>query len=186
MADIKGQLAVAQGQKAEAAARLSQVQAFLASPRQRASGSLTGSPATGSESSILQGLRAQEVGLQAQLAALRVSLGPNNPKRPELAAQLADVKAGNRAESDRFVGRLKAELGAAAAKEAALNNRLLEYTREYARVNGGDTQLASLSGAADADRKTYEQYLARSNEVHSNIGHAQPDASFVSNAAVPL
>jgi succinoglycan biosynthesis transport protein ExoP len=186
LSDIRAQLAVAQGEKAEAAARLSQVQGFLASAHQPASRGVTDSPATASESTILQGLREQEVGLQAQLAALRVSLGPNNPKTLQLAAQLANVNKGIRVESAGFVGRLKAELGAADAKEAALNKRLAEYTREYAQANGGDTQLASLIGAADADRKTYEQYLARSNEVHNNIGHAQPDASIVSNAAVPL
>lgn len=186
LSEIKAQLAVAQGQKAEAAARLGQVQALLASPRRSASGTLTNSPSTASEFSVLQGLRGREVELRAQLAALRVSLGPNNPKAQEVAAQLANVREGVRAESAGSVDRLRAEVGAAAAKEAALNKRLDEYTREYAQVNGGDTQLASLIGAADADRKMYEQYLARANEAHSNIGHTQPDAGLVSNAAVPL
>ena len=85
-----------------------------------------------------------------------------------------------------FVGRLKAELAAAQATEAALTKRVAEFTHQFAQVNGGDTQLQSLIGEADADRKTYERYLARSNELHSDIGRAQPDASLVSRADVPL
>jgi succinoglycan biosynthesis transport protein ExoP len=43
-----------------------------------------------------------------------------------------------------------------------------------------------LIAEADADRKSFERFLARSNELHSIIGHARPDASLVSRADVPV
>lgn len=131
-------------------------------------------------------LREQEVELQGQLAALKSSLGENNPKTQAVEAQLKGLRDGLKREGAGVVGRLKAELAAAQATEAALNKRVAEFTHEYAQVNGGDSRLQNLIGEADADRKTYEEYLARSNNLHSNLGHAQPDASLVSRADVPL
>jgi succinoglycan biosynthesis transport protein ExoP len=180
LSDIKGQLAFARARRAEATTRLNQIQALLSSPG-------TASPATASESAILQRLREQEIDLQGQLtAALKGSLGPNHPKTLQLAAKLSEVKDGIRREGAGFVGRLRAELAAAEATEAALNRRAAEYTREFAQVNGGDIELAGLMGEAEADRKIYERYSARSNEAHNSVGNVQPDASLVSSAGVPL
>jgi succinoglycan biosynthesis transport protein ExoP len=180
LSGTEAQLAMARAHKAEAAARLSQIQAVAASM------SGTTSAGIASESPILQRLVEQEVGLEAQLSAVRSSLGPNHPKTLQLELQLKKVEDGMRHEGAGFVGRLKAELAAAQATEAALNKRVAEFTHRFAQVNGGDIQLQNLIRDADADRKTYERYLARSNDIYASMGHAQPDASFVSRAAVPL
>jgi polysaccharide biosynthesis transport protein len=169
LSETKAQLAIAHAHTEEAAVRLSQAQ-----------------PGVSDESPTLQVLREQEVELQGQLAALRSSLGENNPKTQAVAAQLKGLRDGLKREGAGVVGRLKADLAAAQATEAALSKRVTEFTHEFAQVNGGDPRLQNLIGEVDADRKTYEEYLARSNELHSNLGHAQPDASFVSHADVPL
>jgi succinoglycan biosynthesis transport protein ExoP len=178
LSETKGQLAIARARTAEASVRLSKTRPESATA--------TASPATASESPTLQRLREQEVNLQAQLAALRGSLGPNHPKTLQLEAQLKELKDGIRREGAGHIDRLKTELAAAQATEMALNNRVAEFTRQFALVNGGDTQLQSLIAEADANRKSYERLLARSNELHSIIGHARPDASLVSRADVPL
>jgi len=169
LSETKAQLAIAHAHTAEAAVRLSQGQSGVAT-----------------ESPTLQILREQEVTLQGQLAALRSSLGANNPKTLAAEAQLKGLTDGMKREGAGVAGRLKADLAAAQATEAALSKRVAEFTHEFTQVNGGDSQLQSLVGEADADRKTYEEYLARSNALHSNLGHAQPDASVVSRADVPL
>ena len=186
LSETKAQLAVAQAHTAEAAVRLSQAQGVVSSPSQSASKSGTDSSGTAPESQILQRLREQQVGLQADLAALKGSLGPNHPKTLQLQAQLREVNGAIGHEGAGFVGRQKAELAAAQATEAALNRKVVEFTRQFAEVNGGDTQLQSLIGEADADRKAYEQYLARSNELQGSMGNARPDAILFSRAAVPL
>ena len=66
--------------------------------------------------------------LQAQLAALRGSVGPNHPKALQLEAQLKELKDGIRREGAGHVDRLKAELAAAQATETALNQRVAEFT----------------------------------------------------------
>jgi polysaccharide biosynthesis transport protein len=175
LSETKAQLAIAHAHTAEAAVRLSQLQPAP-----------TAGTVVSDESPTLQVLREQEVELQAQLAALRSSLGENNPKTQAVAAQLKGLRDGLKREGAGAVGRLKAELAAAQATEAALTKRVAEFMHEFAQVNGGDTQLQRLIGEADADRKTYEAYLARSNEIRSNLGHTQPDASLVSRADVPL
>ena len=177
LSETKAQLAMARARTSEAAVRLSQAQ----------SGSASGaSAAVASESPTLQVLREQEVNLQAQLGAVKGSLGPNHPKTVQLETQLKELRDGIRREGAGFVGRLKADLAAAQATETELGKRVAEFTRQFAQVNGGDVQLQNLIGEADADRKTYEQYLARSNEVHGSVGHGQPGASLLSSADVPL
>lgn len=178
--ETEAQLAAARAHTAETVARLSQIQATGASM------SGTVSAGTATESPILQSLKAQEVDLQTQLSAARVSLGPNHPRTLQLEAQLKKVEDGMRHEGAGFVGRLKAELAAAQATEASLNKRVAEFTRQFAQVNGGDSHLQRLVGEVDADRKIYEKDLASSNELHSNIGNVQPGASLVSRADVPL
>jgi succinoglycan biosynthesis transport protein ExoP len=184
--DIRAQLSAARARKAEATARLSQIEAVVSSPGQPST-TKTASPAAASESPILQHLRQQEVELEAQLYALKDSShGPNYPKAQQLAAQLDEVRGAMRRESAGLIGRLRAEAAAAQATEAALNQREAEFMHQFALVNGGDTQLQSLVRDADVDRQTYERYLARLNEIYASMGHAQPDATLVSLAAVPL
>ena len=175
LSEAEAQLAIARARTAEAAVRLSQFQSAY-----------TSGTGVSAESPTLQRLREQEVDLQGQLAALRGSLGPNHPKTLQLQAQLKEISGAMRREGAGFVDGLKVELAAAQATMEALNKRVAEFTHQFAQANGGDTQLQSLIGEADEDRKTYERYLARSDEVHSKLGHAQPDARLVSRADVPL
>jgi polysaccharide biosynthesis transport protein len=176
----EAQLAVARAHTAETVARLSQIQATGASM------SGTVSAGTATESPILQSLKQQDVELQTQLSAVRVALGPNHPRTLQLEAQLKKVEDGMRHEGAGFVGRLKAELAAAQATEASLNKRVAEFTHQFAQVNGGDTRLQNLMVQAEADHKTYAQYLAASNEAYSSIAHPEPDASLLSHADVPV
>ena len=175
LSETEAQLATARARTAEATVRLSQFQ----------SASNSGTAAS-AESPTLQRLREHAVDLQGQLAAVRGSLGPNHPKTLQLEAQLKELNGAMKREGAGFIDGLKVELAAAQATEAALNKRVAEFTHQFAQANGGDTRLQSLIGAADEDRRTYERYLARSDEIHSRLGHAQPDASLVSRADVPL
>jgi succinoglycan biosynthesis transport protein ExoP len=174
LSETRAQLVIAQTRSAEAALRLREVERTSASP------GATSEPLT------VQRLREQEVALQGQLAAMKGSHGPNHPQTAQLEAQLKELKGGIRRESSDAIGRLKTGLSAALQTEAALSKRVAELTRQFAQVNGGDTQLQNLLFQADSDRKAYERYLERSNELRSSIGHAQPDAILLSPADVPL
>jgi succinoglycan biosynthesis transport protein ExoP len=169
----RAELAMAQTRTAEAALRLREAQATSASPR-------PADPLT------IERLREQVVALQGQLAASKDLHGPNYPQTVQLQAEIKQVENGIRRESSDTVGRLRTGLDAAQQTEAALSKRVTELTRQFALANGGDTQLQNLIGEAEADRKAYERYLARSNDLRGSIGHAQPDASFLSPAGLPL
>jgi uncharacterized protein involved in exopolysaccharide biosynthesis/Mrp family chromosome partitioning ATPase len=183
--DINAQLSLARARKADVKARLSQIEALVSSPAQPDK-STAASPEAASESAILQQLRDHEVQLKAQLSSLRSILGPSHPRSQQMTAELDAERSALRRESEGVVARLKAEVAGAEATEATLNRRAKEYTQQFALVNGGDMQLQNLIHDADADRQTYERYLARSNEIYANMGHAQPDAQLVSSAAAPL
>src|SRR5216683_834913 len=174
LSETRTQLAIARTRTAESALRLREVERTSSSP------GATSEPLT------VQRLREQEVALQGQLAAIKGSHGPNHPQTIQLEAQLKELKDGIRRESSDAIGRLKTGLDAAQQTETALSKRVAELTRQFAQVQGGDTQLQNLLGQADADRKAYERYLERSNELRSSIGHAQPDAGLLSPADVPL
>jgi uncharacterized protein involved in exopolysaccharide biosynthesis/Mrp family chromosome partitioning ATPase len=174
LSETRAQLAIARTRTAEAALRLREAERTSASP------------AAAAEPLTVQRLREQEVALQGQLAALRSSHGSNYPQTVQLETQLKELKDGIRRESSDAIGRLKTGLGAAQETEAALGKRVADLTRQFALVSGGDTQLQNLIGEVDADRKGYERYLARLNELRSSIGHAVPDASLLSPADTPL
>ena len=139
--------------------------------------------ATGSGSSGQ--LSAREAELQGRIAAAQTALGPNNPKMLELTAELAQVRAGVTRANGEAAARRRGEAAAAQATESALARQAGQYTEALARVNGGDVQLLTLTREEDATRKTYEQYLALANRVHSLAGYQQAGASIVSRAAVP-
>jgi uncharacterized protein involved in exopolysaccharide biosynthesis len=183
--DINTQLSAARGRKAEVTARLSQVEALASSFTPTVAGS-SASPVAASESPILQQLSDQEVQLKAQLASLRSSLGPNHPKTVQLTAQLDELRSAIRRESVGLIGRLRAEMGASDATQVVLDRRAKEFIHQFALVNGGDFELQNLIRDVEVDRQTYERYLARSDEIYASMGHAQPDARFISSAAVPL
>lgn len=173
LAQTRAELAMAETRTAEAALRLREAEATSASPR-------PADPLT------IERLKEQEVALQGQLGALNGLHGPNYPQTVQLKAQIKQFENGIRRESSDTIGRLRTGLDAAQQTEAALSKRVTELTRQFALVSGGDTQLQNLIGEADTDRKAYERYLARSDELRSSIGHAQPDASLLSAAALPL
>jgi uncharacterized protein involved in exopolysaccharide biosynthesis/Mrp family chromosome partitioning ATPase len=173
LAETRVQLAMAQIRTAEAALRLREADATSTSPR----------PA---DPFTIERLREQDVALQGQLAALKGLHGPNYPQTVQLEAEIKKVENGIRRESLDTLARLRTGLDAAQQSEAALSKRVTELTRQFALASGGDTQLQNLIGEAEADRKAYERYLARSNELRSSIGHAQPDASLLSPAGLPL
>lgn len=181
--DTRARLAAARARTVEVTARLTQMQALALSPAQPASMTSTSSPATASETPGLQRLREHEVQLHGQLAAVSGSLGPNHPKTIQLEAQLRDLDNEIRREG---AGGLKAELAAAQAAEAALDRKVVELTRNFAQVNGGDSRLQTLMAEAGADRQAYERYLALANEVLSNIGNRNPGGSLLSSADVPI
>ena len=183
LTQTKVQLALARSHTAEVAARLGQMQSAPFSSNQLASTAGAASPASASESPALVRLREQEVKLQGELAATRVPLGPNHPRTLQLEAQLKDLGSEIRRET---AGRLKAELAAAQATETALNRKMVEFTHDFAEVNGGDSRLQTLIAEADADRKAYERYLARADDVHGSIGREDPGASLLSPADPPL
>jgi polysaccharide biosynthesis transport protein len=178
----KAQLTLARARTAEVFARFRQMQA-LAPSGQPASTGAAASPASASESPALQRLREQQIQIQEELTAIKGTLGPKHPKTVRLEAQLRDLSSEIGRET---AGRLKAELAAAQAAESVLHQKVAEFTQEYSQANGGDSRLQTLIAQADADRKTYEQYLARANDVHSRIGHEKPDGSLLSPADVPL
>ena len=187
LAQIRTELAAAGARKADAAARLGQVNALLSPPQGRsAPAGATAATATDLESPVLEHLHEEEAALVAKLAAGRGLLGSRHPEITGLEAQLAAVKTGIRSEAGRATARLRADLAAAAATEAALERQEKELTHQLAQVSGGDPRLASLHDAAGADRKVYEKYLTRANEARNAVGNLRPDARIVSAAAVPL
>jgi polysaccharide biosynthesis transport protein len=173
LSDTRAQLAAARTRTAEAALRVQEAEATSASPRPF-------DPLT------IERLREQEVELQGQLSALKSLHGPNYPQTVQLEAQVKQVENGIRRESSDTIGRLKTGLASAQQAEAALSKRVTELSRQFALTSGGDAQLQNLIEEADADRKAYERYLARSNELRTSIGHTQPDASLLSPAGIPL
>ncbi|HEY0185086.1 MAG TPA: Wzz/FepE/Etk N-terminal domain-containing protein [Rhodopila sp.] len=181
LTDIIGQLAEARLDFARKTARYQQL-----------SNIARGGPGAGGadtallSSDLLQRLRTQEAVASQNVAGLQEKFGRNYPDLRTAKANLTDVRANLGAELGRLV---------ASAKQDALiaqnNVAGLERTKSALEVELGTTSAAELTAnqiarETDADRRLYDDLLARSKQVAVQRETQEPDARLVSTASLAL
>ena len=178
---LNAQMIVAKTSRAEAEARLSQVQQLI-----RSSGGAA-SAAEVMQSPIIQSILAQETEVKRKVAELSGEYGERHPRLINARAELADLQAKMAGEVNKIVQGLRNEVEVARAREGALRRGLEQVEGTLAQSNSAEVQLHALQREADADKTMLESFLARFEETSAQMDVAvnQPDARIISRAVVP-
>lgn len=180
MSELNTQLILARTQRAEAEARLRQVQALLES---------TGGSESAAEvlsSPLIQRLREQEAEVQRRAAELATEYGPKHPRMINIRAEAADIAAKIDGEVRKIVQSLRNEAGVARAREASLSGSLAALRNDVGQSNSAEVRLRALEREAAADRSLFEAFLARLKETSSQDEIQRPDARIISRADIPV
>jgi exopolysaccharide transport family protein len=181
LVELNTQLVLARTQRAEAAARLQEVERQLRTE----SGATAASEVLGS--ALIQRLREQQAEVQRRVAELSSELGDRHPRMIQLRAEAADVEARIQSEIDKIVGGLRNQLNVARARENALARSLEDLKGRAAVANENDVELRALEREAEANRSLLNNLLARQKETLSqeDLEFQQPDVTIFSPAGIP-
>jgi succinoglycan biosynthesis transport protein ExoP len=181
LVEVNTQLVLARTQRAEAEARLQEVNRLL----RTASGATATTEVLGSN--LIQRLREQQAEVQRRVAELSSELGDKHPRMIQLRAEADDLNARIDGEISKIVSGLRNQVNVARARETALQKRLDKLKDRAAAANQSDIQVRALEREAEANRSLLNNLLARQKETLSQeeLGFQQPDASIFSPAGVP-
>lgn len=176
---INSQLIIAKAERAEAEARLAQVERLI-------NGNFDGIESADLLSSpMIQQLRGQEAEIQRRKTELSVEFGPKHPRMLQVNAELEDIGRRVEEEIDKVVLGLENEVEVAKSREASLEGSLREAESASGLQNREAIQLRALEREAAANRALYETFLSRFKETSTTEGTETPDARVLSAAEVP-
>jgi polysaccharide biosynthesis transport protein len=176
---LNTQLALAQAQRAEAEARLSQARSVVGSPGGvQAAALVLNSP-------LMADLRSQETQLMRQMSELSTIYGDNHPQMVNTRAELESVRAKMEDEVQRIVQDLANEVAVARAREAEMQNSMNSLQTGAAGADMAEVELRSLTREAASNRELFETFLARFREIVEQQELQEADARILSNADTP-
>ncbi|MGF1607962.1 MAG: GumC family protein [Kiloniellales bacterium] len=178
VSQLNTQLVAERARRAEAEARLRQVQSLVATDGVSTASDVMNAP-------MIQNLRQQETQIERRMAELSQEFGERHPTMVNIRAELADIRSKLKSEINRIVQSLRNEVAVARAREATLDQALTERKRAMGEIKSSEVQLRALEREAQANRTLLETFLSRSKETHSQESFQQADASILSPAAVP-
>lgn len=180
LSEINSQLISAKAQRAEAAARLAQVSRLLNNNE----GIETASEVL--SSTLIQGLRNQEIELTRKISEMSVELGEKHPKLIQAHAQLDDLKGKIKTEIGKIAAGLRNELNIATARESSLESSLRSSEAKVGSTRKGEVQLRALEREANANKALFETFLNRFKETSTTQSiSTEADARVISEAEIP-
>lgn len=179
VSQLSSQLVVARADQAAAEARLAQIEGLLAAGGERGADEVMDSP-------VVSTLRVQEAQLRREIAQMADELGPEHPRITNARAQLEDLHASIRIETDKAIQSLRNEAAVARARTATLAGSLARLSDHTGQLNVGAVQLRALEREAQASRQLLEHFLTRAKETSEQSALQVPDARIISRASTPL
>lgn len=131
-------------------------------------------------------LRSEEAALIREQAELAQTYGDRHPKMINLRAELADLRARIRDETDRSIVNLQDQLSMLAAREELLKSDLQETRQTQALDQTNAIRLDELEREAESDRRHYETLLRQFKEAEEKQGAMLPDTRVITPAAPPI
>ncbi len=176
--EINTQLITARAKTAEAKAKLDHLRSSARDSANAASPEALGSK-------VLAELRVQYASVSNKEAEYRANLGRSHPALVAVRSQLASLKTRIDEELSRIVRSAGAEYQIAQDYQGSLETSLLDLEKRSQSVNTVKVRLQELEREAQANRKQYEQLLARGKETREQKELQKPDARIVSRAIPP-
>ncbi|CAH2604434.1 Polysaccharide biosynthesis tyrosine autokinase [Rhodovastum atsumiense] len=134
--------------------------------------------------SVVQ-MRTQMDTLNAQLQSLTSRLGSRHPDVLSLRNQIADLRQSVGNETTRVVAASDAEVRAARARVASLEQNLKLAQAEYDRKAQSQLPLNAMDRDLQASRTLLQTVLARIQQTQQQNAIEKPDARVISSALVP-
>ena len=179
LTELNTQLIIAQTGKAEADARLNEVDAM------RRKGLSGDSVPDVLRSPLIQSLKEQEAQAERSLADLTSSYGDQHPKLITARAQIADIKRKIQGEIGRTVDGLQHEARTADARYESLRQNFEHLKTQMGGVNEKTIHLEALEREATVNRNMLANTLNRSQETVGLQELQQANAKLISSAAPP-
>lgn len=179
MAELNTQLVLAQAKRADAEARVAQLEALSAAPE------TADAMLEVLTSSSIQHLRDQEDAAQSRVTSLSLIYSEQHPKVAEARAQLDNAKAALRSEIAKTLQGVRNEFAIAKTREESLRRSLTELSGEVERANDGEVELHALERKAAVERSIYERLLELGEAAEGNDATPVADAMILSASAVP-
>ena len=182
LASLNSELLAARNDLTEKEVRNDQVQRLL-----KGGGGGVEAAAAIMDSSMVQGLRLQEIELTREIAELSTKYREGHPKMIEARAKQKEVQAKIWSEIRKIEGLLKNELEIARGRVENLTQEIERLKGELAELGQYQVELSALRSDVDAKRKQYDDLLERSNEIAVQEGATveKPDAEIIAQAAPP-
>lgn len=176
--ELQVDLARAGARRAEAAAKLAQVEAALA----REGGDSVPGPL---RSPLVETLR-QRLGAAIQRKAeLSAEYGRRHPRIRKTEAELARLRAQLGESVRRRLDDMRAQVEVARTRERAFREAIAKRRRRMAARERAAARLHRLKREAEAARTTLQTYLARLEQTSLRRGLQQPAARVISSATAP-
>jgi polysaccharide biosynthesis transport protein len=179
ISELNAQLVVEHTKRAEAEARLRQVERLL----NGANGAQVVSKVL--QSPLVLSLREQQAEVDRRAAELTQEYGDRHPQLINIRAEAEDLRQKITEEVDRVVQSLRNEVSVARVREDTLVAALDRLREEVGQANTDDITLRALEREAEASRALLETFLARSKETGSQEDLQQADAMVISRASLP-
>ena len=182
MIELNSQLVMTRSERAEAEARLTQIEEL--SPGGDTNESLN----EVLDSPLIQRLREQESEVKRREAELSSEYGNLHPRMIQLRAEADDIAARIDAEIARIVAGLKSRVEVVKAREESLQQSLDDMKKEVAVANQNEIELRALEREAEASRNLLATMLSRQKETISqeDADFQQADVRVISPADIPL
>ena len=177
LSQLNTQLVLAQSERAQAEARLRQVEGLVNRDLEAAAQML--------DSALLATLRAREAELTRELAELSQEFGQRHPRMVSAQAELASLESRMQSEIRQITGRLRDEAQVLRSREAALQSNIERLQGQLATRGESEIELEALQRELNGDRELLETYLGRLKEIESQQKAQQPDARIIATAVVP-
>jgi polysaccharide biosynthesis transport protein len=177
LSDLTTQMVTAEGNEAEAQAKLAHVQQLIHSGHSADVTEVVDSP-------LIAQLRGQETQLIAQRADLSSRYGPLHPKMQDINAQLAEVKRKIGEEVNRIAGTASNDVSIAAARVGQLKHDMTQLTTSTNAQSEVRVKLSELQANASAAHALYQAYLDRMMQTQQ-IANLNIPAVHIASPAAP-
>ena len=136
-------------------------------------------------SPLIVSLRGQRAELTRRQAELANRYGSKHPSMVEVRSQIADVDRAISGEVTQIMNGLEGDVRVAEARVSAMSEGLAELEGRASGQSEASVGLAQLQAEASADRKLYENFLARLNETREQEGFQTADSRVIEPASPP-
>lgn len=181
ISDLNTQLILASTEKAEADARLQQVEQLLSAP-----GDDLNSAAEVLNSPLIQRLRDQEAQVLRKVSELSSRYGDRHPRMIKARAEYTDLGKSIEREVKKIAQSLRNEMQIARVRQNTLQQNLNRLELRSGKQGKAAIKFRELEREAQANRLLYENFLSRFKETSEQENLQQADTRIISRADVPL